>query len=150
LGSPPTPIPTYLSDSELDAIYGCTPSSACSLSHGCEHWPVIFTFSADGDGWQFQAIKYNEDGEEVGAFSGGIIYPCESVKIRLKLDGKYGDGEWASFHAESVIVGDPSPCCVENEDSPFYGAAWEYNSETKDGVPGNSDELADYTESMGV
>ena len=41
-------------------------------------------------------------------------------------------------------------CCLDDPDSPYYEAVWVYDTDTNEGVPNNSAELADYLESIAI
>lgn len=92
------------------------------------------------------------DGSTQVAPWSGIVPPCwwlsfDAVGVQEPFafdpddDGiLFGSGFW------------PDPpntiCALDNEESPYYEAAWAYDSGTHEGVPGNSEELADYLESL--
>lgn len=84
----------------------------------------------------------------------GIVPPCWGLIFKVDTAetigfsdypnydiGLGGAGYWSLVHEE---------CAIDDEYSPFYGAAWDYDMETNEGVPANSVELADYIGSLEV
>ena len=93
---------------------------------------------------------YTADGRWVPAGNTGIIAPCD--KLLFVVSG----GEVGGLGMTVGSLGNVNPlttadvCCLEDEESPFYEAAWDYDTGTHEGVPNSTAELADYLESISV
>lgn len=144
----PDPVPEWVDSSYLDAKYGCRRNNDCGLVGGCDYYPVLFLFENDDCHlWKFYAFAYNENSEEVGQVqSGFVIPPCWRVEIRLYCGGIWDGDPHAAFNAVYLPLGREDPCCLEDDQSPFYQAAWRYDPNTGEGVPHNSGELEHWRE----
>ena len=95
---------------------------------------------------------FDENGDFRGAVSGTYLIPtcwwiqplCDSdpydvgpMPDPIELIG----GEWGDVPPDK-------PCCLDDPDSPYYEAVWVYDTNTGEGVPNNSAELADYKASL--
>ena len=96
------------------------------------------------------------DGTIISAPWSGLVPPCWTLQFRAT--GQQGDMGWTDDpNYEPLIWGDgfwpvepTKKCCRYDEESIYYGAAWGYDTETHEGVPGNSEDLADYLESLAI
>ena len=104
--------------------------------------------------WSITPWLYDErDGSWTQAGVKGVIEPCQNLLFVVTGEGVSAIG----FDLDIDIglgtvepLSPPSPCCLEDEESIYYEAAWDYDSGTHEGVPGNSEELADYLESLAI
>lgn len=99
---------------------------------------------------------YDErDGSWTQAGVKGVIEPCQSLLFVVTGEGVSAIGLGTDIGLGTVEpLPPPSPCCLENEESIYYAAEWdftpgdEYNLST--GVPANSADLANYNEFGGA
>jgi len=93
---------------------------------------------------------FDENYDFRGAVSGTYLIPACWTIIPLCDSDPYNedpipwaDGEWGDVPPDNAV-----PCCLDDPDSPYYEAVWVYDTNTGEGVPNNSAELADYKASL--
>lgn len=124
---------------------------------GClTEWLVVeYSVSANGDSndCEIRVTDGGYDGKIFLSFTaqsaGGpyriLIPPCTVLETWV-MPSTAGSLE---LYAEGWTVS-RGTCCLDDPASPYYGAPWVYDTDTNEGVPNNSAELADYLESIAI
>lgn len=94
---------------------------------------------------------FDENDDFVGSVSGTYLIPaCWRIRPLCDSDPHNEDpvpeisGEWGDFPPDEAAV----KCCLDDPASAYYEAVWVYDTNTGEGVPNNSAELADYKASL--
>jgi hypothetical protein len=95
---------------------------------------------------------YDErDGSWTQAGVKGVIEPCQVLFFVVTGEGVSAGGLGTDIGLGTVEpLTLPSPCCLDDPASAYYEAVWVYDTNTDEGVPNNSAELADYKASFAI
>ena len=95
---------------------------------------------------------FDENDDFRGAVSGTYLIPA-CWRIRPLCDSDpYNEDPIPTISAEygDVPPNDAGQCCLDDPASAYYEAVWVYDTNTDEGVPNNSAELADYKASFAI
>ena len=124
----------------------------------CENGELVYTVSFDPpSGCSITGrITYRDGSTDTFAAGSGNIPPCAGVEFFISGPGI--DEDWVAD--TSVISGSfwnlrqtggsqTMVCCLDDPNSEFYGADWNYDENNCSGVPNDSEELRHYLANCG-